>query len=291
MLIIKTIKYFFQAIIIYLFFIIIKIIGLKLSRSFFSYFFNKIGPLIKSEQIINDNLQKFIGTYSEDIKQNTKFKMWSNYGKVFVEYLFLSKFRNNNSHIEIKGEKILEKIIKKNKPVIFVSGHFANFELMSMELTKRKLNLATIYRPLNNFFINPFMEYLRRKYICRNQIKKGLSGVKDSINFIKNNYSIALMIDQRVSEGKKLPFFEHMALTTTLPSQLAFKFNLDIVPIYINRKDNDNFEMEIYDPIKIVNKENAETTKLDFSIKLNKIIEQMISKDPGQWIWTHNRWK
>ena len=291
MLIIKTIKYFFQAIIIYLFFIIIKIIGLKLSRSFFSYFFNKIGPLIKSEQIINDNLQKFIGTYSEDIKQNTKFKMWSNYGKVFVEYLFLSKFRNNNSHIVIKGEKILEKIIKKNKPVIFVSGHFANFELMSMELTKRKLNLATIYRPLNNFFINPFMEYLRRKYVCRNQIKKGLSGVKDSINFIKNNYSIALMIDQRVSEGKKLPFFEHMALTTTLPSQLAVKFNLDIVPIYINRKDNDNFEMEIYEPIKIVNKENAETTKLDFSIKLNKIIEQMISKDPGQWIWTHNRWK
>ena len=135
------------------------------------------------------------------------------------------------------------------------------------------------------------MEYLRRKYICRNQIKKGLSGVKDSINFIKNNYSIALMIDQRVSEGKKLPFFEHMALTTTLPSQLAVKFNLDIVPIYINRKDNDNFEMEIYEPIKIVNKENAETTKLDFSIKLNKIIEQMISKDPGQWIWTHNRWK
>ena len=217
--------------------------------------------------------------------------MWSNYGKVFVEYLFLSKFRNNNSHIEIKGEKILEKIIKKNKPVIFISGHFANFELMSMELTKRKLNLATIYRPLNNFFINPFMEYLRRKYVCRNQIKKGLSGVKDSINFIKNNYSIALMIDQRVSEGKKLPFFEHMALTTTLPSQLAVKFNLDIVPIYINRKDNDNFEMEIYEPIKIVNKENAETTKLDFSIKLNKIIEQMISKDPGQWIWTHNRWK
>jgi KDO2-lipid IV(A) lauroyltransferase len=82
-----------------------------------------------------------------------------------------------------------------------------------------------------------------------------------------------------------------MALTTTLPAQMALKFNLDIVPIYLARKMNDNFEMEIYDPIKIVNKENAETTKLDFSIKLNKIIEQMISKDPGQWIWTHNRWK
>tara|TARA_B100000780_G_C20920407_1_gene366646 strand:- start:197 stop:604 length:408 start_codon:yes stop_codon:yes gene_type:complete len=135
------------------------------------------------------------------------------------------------------------------------------------------------------------MEHLREKYICRNQIKKGLAGVKDSINYIKNNFSIALMIDQRVSEGKRLPFFERMALTTTLPAQMALKFNLDIVPIYIARKKNDNFVMEVYEPIKIKNSKDAETDKLDISIKLNKVIEKMISKDPGQWIWTHNRWK
>ena len=218
--------------------------------------------------------------------------MWSNYGKTFVEYLYLKKFKNMNSHVEVKGEKILDKIKKNNKPVIFISGHFANFELMSMELTKRNINLATIYRPLNNFFINPFMEYLRKKYICQNQIQKGLLGVKTSINYIKNDFNIALMIDQRVSEGKKLPFFEHMALTTTLPAQMALKFNLDIVPIYIARKKNDNFEIEIYEPIKIVNNsEDIETHKLNISIKLNKILEEMISRDPGQWIWTHNRWK
>ena len=217
--------------------------------------------------------------------------MWSNYGKTFAEYLFLKKFKNNNSHIHIKGEDILKKIIENNKAVIFVSGHFANFELMSMELVKKKISLATIYRPLNNFFLNFFMEYVRKTYVCKNQIKKGLVGVKEAINYIKNNTSIALMIDQRVSEGKRLPFFDHMAFTTTLPSQLALKFNLDIVPIYIVRKENDNFEMEIYEPIKIQNKKDSETNKLDISIKLNKILEKMISKNPGQWIWTHNRWK
>ena len=191
----------------------------------------------------------------------------------------------------MKGEKILDTIKKNNRPVIFVSGHFANFELMSMELTKKNINLATIYRPLNNIFLNPFMEYLRKKYICQNQIKKGLIGVKDSIHYIKNNISIALMIDQRVSEGKKLPFFEHAAFTTTMPAQIALKFNLDIVPIYIARKSNDNFEMEVCDPIKIVKTDDTETDKLNISIKLNKILEEMISKDPGQWIWTHNRWK
>ena len=135
------------------------------------------------------------------------------------------------------------------------------------------------------------MEYIRKTHVCKNQIKKGLAGVKNTINYIKNNFSIALMIDQRVSEGKRLPFFKHMALTTTLPSQLALKYNLDIVPIYISRKENDSFEMEIYEPIKISNKENSEINKLDIAIKLNKILEHMIARDPGQWIWTHNRWK
>jgi len=291
MFIIKIAKYFIQSIIIYLFFIIIKIIGLSLSRRFFSFFFNKIGPIIKSQQTIDNNLEKFLGSYNEDIKKNIKIKMWSNYGKTFVEYLFLKKLKNMNSHIEIKGEEILNKIQKDNKPVIFISGHFANFELMSMELTKRNINLATIYRPLNNFFINPYMEHLRKKYICQNQIKKGLAGVKNSISHIKNNFSIALMIDQRVSEGKKLPLFGHMALTTTLPAQFALKFNLDIVPIYISRKKNDNFQIEIYNPLKISDKNDNETNKLDISIKLNKILEEMIARNPGQWIWTHNRWK
>jgi KDO2-lipid IV(A) lauroyltransferase len=288
---IKIIKYFFQSVIVYIFFLFIKFIGLRLSRKLFSYLFNKIGPIIKSDQTINANLERFIGSYNENLKKNIKINMWANYGKIFVEYLFLKKFKKNDSHIRIKGEYILKKIIKSDKPVIFISGHFANFELMSMELTKRNIKLATVYRPLNNIFLNPFMEYLRKKYVCKHQIRKGLSGVKSAMNYIKNNYSIALMIDQRVSEGKRLPFFGDMALTTTLPAQLALKFNLDIVPIYIARTGDDNFEMEIIEPIQILNKNDHELNKLDVSIKLNKVLEQMISKDPSQWIWTHNRWK
>jgi len=287
----KIIKYFFEALIIYLFFVIIKLIRLSLSRIVFSLLFKKIGPILRSNDTPIKNLSNFSNKLNVNQKKEIISNMWSNYGKVFVEYLFLKKFRKENSHISIKGEEILNKLSKANKPVIFVSGHFANFEMMSMEITKKNINLATIYRPLNNFFLNPFMEYLRKKYICQNQVKKGLLGVKKSINYIKNNFNIALMIDQRVSEGKKLPFFGHMAFTTTMPSQIALKFKLDIVPIYIARQSNDKFKMEIYEPIKIQKNNDSETNKLNISIKLNKVLEEMISKDPGQWIWTHNRWK
>ena len=128
-----------------------------------------------------------------------------------------SDFRKKNNHMAIYGEDVLSNIIRKKKPVIFVSGHFANFELMSMEITKKNIKLATIYRPLNNFFLNPFMEYIRKKYVCENQIKKGLKGVRESIEYLKKDISIALMIDQRVSEGEKIPFFGKSATKYSRP--------------------------------------------------------------------------
>ncbi len=288
---IKKIKYFFQAFVIYIFLISIRLMGLRLSRKIFSFIFKKIGPIFKSKTIVDNNLNKFMGTYNEEKKKEIINSMWSNYGSTFVEYLYLKRFRNKNDQVSIKGENIIKRIKEENKPVIFISGHFANFELMAMELTKKNLKLATIYRPLNNFFINPIMEYFRRTFVCKNQIKKGIRGVKETVEYIKNNYCIALMIDQRVSEGKRLPFFEHSALTTTLPAQLALKYNLDIVPVHLARKKDNKFEMEVYEPIKIFNSEETEKKKLDITLQLNKILEQMIAKDPGQWIWTHNRWK
>jgi len=213
--------------------------------------------------------------------------MWNNYGMTFVEYIFLGIFRKNNNHMIIKGEQNISKVLSGKKPVIFISGHFANFELMSMEITKKNINLATIYRPLNNIFLNPFMEYLRKKYICKNQIKKGFKGVREAINYLKDNNSIALMIDQRVSEGDKIDFFNKPALTTTLPAQLAFKYKINIIPVYIERKQNDLFEIEFQKEIEPGDYKN----KLDLTFKLNKILENMIIKNPGQWIWTHDRWK
>ena len=213
--------------------------------------------------------------------------MWSNYGKTFIEYIFLNLFRRENKFVILDGEENLLQIAKENKPVIFISGHFANFELMSMEITKRNISLATIYRPLNNIFINPFMEFLRRKYVCKNQIKKGINGVRETIEFIKKNHCIALMIDQRISEGEKINLFNQPALTTTLPSQLSIKFNLEIVPVYIERIKDNKFKIEFQ---KRINPKNFRD-KLELSRELNKVLEKMILRNPGQWIWTHNRWK
>jgi len=283
----KIFNYFFQSIFIYLFFLIGLILGLRISRKLFSSLFSLIGPFIKSQKVINENLNIFLNNGINLEREKTINEMWKNYGMTFIEYIFLNRFRKKSSHITIKGKEKLLKIIPSGQPVIFISGHFANFELMSMEITKLNIPLATIYRPLNNFFLNFFMEYLRKKYICKNQIKKGIHGVRDTIEYLNKNYSIALMIDQRVSEGEKIDFFGKQALTTTLPAQLSKKYGLYIIPVFIKRDKSNNFEIEFQDKVDPADYKN----KLELTEKLNKILEKMIIRNPSQWIWTHNRWK
>ncbi len=284
---IKFIKYFFQSVVIYIFFIIGRLLGLSLGRKFFSFFFTKFGSIFKSKSIINKNLEIFSKYTSNANSDEITSNMWENYGMTFIEYAFLNRLRKNDSHITIIGMENIKSLISNNKQAIFISGHFANFELMSMEITKKNINLATIYRPLNNYFLNPFMEYLRKKYICKNQIKKGINGVRDAIFFLKKKFSIALMIDQRVSEGELIDFFGKPALTTTLPAQLAIKFNLPIIPVYIERTIDNNFLIEFHNEIDA----SKFKDKIELSKVLNKSLEQMIIKNPKQWIWTHNRWK
>ena len=215
--------------------------------------------------------------------------MLGNYGRILAEYPFLKDFRNNNlsKYISIDGIDNLEKIKKNKKPVVFISGHFSNFELMAMQIEKSGINLAAISRPLNNIFLNENMEYIRTNFICKNQIKKGRSGTRQILENLKKGNSIALMIDQRVNEGIKINFFGDLASTTTIPAQIIKKYKCDLVPIYIERVKKYFFKMYVSQPIII----NSEKSHEEISIHLNKILEKMILKNPEQWIWTHNRWK
>ena len=283
----KILNYFIQSVIVYSFFIIGRLVGLNFSRKIFASIFVTFGYFFKSKKIITKNLNMISSKITKLEKKVVSNDMWKNYGMTFIEYIFLDYFRKQNSHRSIKDAANLSLILSEKKPVIFISGHFANFELMSMEITKKNVPLATIYRPLNNFFLNPFMEYLRKKYICKNQIKKGINGVRESIDYLKKNVSIALMIDQRVSEGEKINFFGEPALTTTLPAQLSIKFNLDIIPVYIERDRNNQFNIEFQNRIN----PNNYKDKIELTKKLNDVLEKMLIRNPAQWIWTHNRWK
>ena len=284
----KKIAYFLEFILIKILFFFFQLIGYRLSSNLGFFIGRFIGPIFRSKKIIIQNLKKANIKHSESpslIASN----VLGNYGRIFAEYVYLKKFRNNElkKYVSINGLEYLENLKKDNKRAVFISGHFNNFELMAMEIEKAGIDLAAIYRPLNNVFLNKTMEQIRKEYICKNQIKKGRAGSREIIKKLIEGKSIALMIDQRVREGEKVKFFNNLATTTTIPAQLVKKYNCELIPIYIERKKSNYFKIYISKPIK-VGKTKSIQKITEF---LNKVLEKMILKNVDQWIWTHDRWK
>ena len=284
----KKLNHIIQFLLIKILFILFKTIGYKASSNLGSLIGKLIGPIFRSKLSIIENLKKANikekGNYNKIAKN-----VFENYGRIFAEYVHLKNFRNNKleKYISIEGLEHLESIKKNKEKVVFVSGHFSNFELMAMQIEKAGVDLAAIYRPLNNPYLNKTMEQIRITDICKKQIKKGRAGTRDIIKNLINGTSIALMIDQRVREGEKVSFFKNLATTTNIPAQLTKKYNCDVVPIYIERRKKNYFKMYVSKPIKI----NKTKTISEITIFLSSILEKMILKNVDQWIWTHNRWK
>jgi len=284
----KKINHLIQFIIIKIFFTIFGIIGYKASSNLGFLIGKYLGPIFRSKELIINNLEK------ANIDKKNNFKkiasnVLGNYGRIFSEYVHLKNFKNDSlqKFFSIEGLEHLKNIKESGEKVVFISGHFNNFELMAMQIEKAGVDCAAIYRPLNNPYLNSIMETIRIRDICKNQIKKGRAGTREIIRFLSKGTSIALMIDQRVREGEKIDFFGNPATTTTIPAQLIKKYGCSVVPIYIERKKSHHFKMYVSKPIKISRSRSiSEITK-----HLNDILEKMILKNIDQWIWTHDRWK
>ena len=288
----KIFKYFLQFTIILSLFITFKIVGLH-NASFMGSCLAKIfGPLFRSKKIIEKNLKICFKNVDQKKIKRISLGMWGNIGRTFSEYVFLNNFQKNHNHlIKLNGTEYLDEIKNSNKPVVFVSGHFSNFELLGTKLNRYGIRFCAIYRPLNNIFLNPIMEYLRLKYVCPIMIKKGRSNIRELLNKIKSGYSVIIIADQRTSEGKKIEFFNCPALTTTIPAQISLKYNCKIVPLRMERLSYNNFEMTIYKPFEYKKSDNYEKDTYNLTLQVNKQLEKMILKRPEQWLWSHNRWK
>jgi KDO2-lipid IV(A) lauroyltransferase len=290
----KIIRYFLEFVIVIIFFLIFKIIGLKLSSDLGEIIGEYFGPLFRKKIIAKKNILIAFPDLNENSINEMIDRMWKNIGRIFGEYIHINKFSIKDLKkikIGFANKNNFEILKKNNKPVVFFSGHFANFELMAKCLQELGFNIGAIYRPLNNIFLNPIMEFIRKKYICPIQIEKGSNGTKKLIKHISTNNPLALMIDQRLSSSIRVPFFNQPATTTTTPAQLAIKYNALLVPVFLKRLEKTNFEFFIEEPLIINRTNDYDKDIFNITQSMNKKIEEFIKRDPAHWLWSHDRWK
>ena len=290
----KIIRYFLEFILVIFFFLIFKIIGLKLSSKLGEIIGKYFGPLFRKKAIAKKNILIAFPNINETSIDQIIDDMWRNIGSIFGEYIHINKFSildEEKNKIVFTNKNNLQILKNNKKPIVFFSGHFANFELMAKCLRELEFNIGAIYRPLNNIFLNPIMEFIRKKYICSIQIEKGSAGTKKLIKHISANNPLALMIDQRLSSSIRVPFFNQPATTTTTPAQLSIKYDALLVPVFLKRLKKTYYEFFIEEPLVVKKTNNYEKDIFNITEIMNKKIEEFIKVDPANWLWSHDRWK
>ena len=289
MIIIKTIRYFLEAILGFIFLLFTKILGLRLSRNIMSLILSLVGPRLKITKRAKDNLKIAFPDMSNSEKKIIISNMWKNIGMVLTEFFHLTKIaKEKKSRIEVVGEDIAKKY--EGVGAIFVSGHFANWEIIPLILKDYRREVAGIYRHSNNFFVNKWVVKQRINNTTPNQIKKGSSGARQMLSLLKRNGTIAMLVDQKLSSGVAANFFGTKSMTSDGAATLSLRYGYPVIPMNVERKEGSNFRITFYEEIKINKTDNNQENIKVFTTEINKFLENCIKNKPEDWFWVHNRW-
>ena len=284
----KKIIYIFEGLLLFLVFILLKLLPVNSSSKLMGFISMLIGPNLGISMKAYNNIKSVFPKKNDKEVNKIIREMWNNLGRVIGEYPHLNKLlpKKRNSKILIKGKKNLFLVKKKNIPAIFFSAHLANWEIAPMIAIKNGIQVLTIYRKPNNPYVSFLLSYIRSNVPLA---PKGPSGAKQLIKALRNGTSIGLIVDQKMNDGIRVNFFNKPAMTAPALAQLALKIKSIIIPVQIERLNGVNFQVTFHKPLKIIKNKKFKTTK-QIMTEVNIIIEKWIRKRPNQWFWLHKRW-
>lgn len=239
------------------------------------------------------NLRAAYPDKSDDEIESIVREMWDSLGRTVAEYAHLGRFsiRGENPRLEVTGTEYAEAAIAAGKGVIFVSGHFANWEMMPFTAAQLGYESGEVYRPVNNPYVDRWMVNQRIANGPKEQIAKGPHGTRRIFTFLRGGKCILLLADQKTNEGVPAPFFGRVAMTTPAPAAFGLKLGAVILPASNERIGGGaRFRMTIHEPIAFTPGGDYERDVLDLTIKINEVLERCVRYRPSQWLWIHRRW-
>lgn len=267
-------------------------IGVKSASNIAAKLTTFIGKRISVNKLAYKNLTKAIPNLTENEKEKAIDDMWDNLGRVIAEYPYVAHYplEKMEEILEFSDELIqnIETIKNSGNGSIIFSGHIGNWEIGPKVFKKFGLIVHTVYRPLNN----PYVEKMTAAIRDINMITKSTQGNRRIVEVIKNGGHILIMADQKISEGEPIKFFHDTAITTTSIAKIALKYNIPVVPARSIRIGKEfKFRVEVEKPLEIQKSNNLNSDIINLTLEINRKLETWIRQYPAQWFWVHNRWK
>ncbi|TNE59529.1 MAG: hypothetical protein EP340_02305 [Alphaproteobacteria bacterium] len=269
-----------------------RLIGVERASAFMGALTRGIGPLTSADKTARDNLKLCMPELSNDEAKAIVREMWDNFGRTFAEMGFIEELADYGpgKRVEIEGLEHLEAVLAKGGSILFISGHFANWELISPYLRQRTGKLYGVYRPANNPLADRWSNEQRLKLNFDKLLPKGTVGARMIVEGIRQGVPIAMLVDQKMNDGIVAPFFGHPARTPSATATLSLKYKIPVLPLHIVRKPGVKFVIRFNPPLTIEETGKKSDDILALTTKYNQFLEDRIREVPGQWFWMHKRW-
>ncbi|MBX7249288.1 MAG: lipid A biosynthesis acyltransferase [Caulobacteraceae bacterium] len=260
------------------------------ASAFGGWLLRTLGPLSPNQKVALTNLGFAFPQMSEAERRALLPAIWDNIGRTFAEFVLMDRINPESGRVEIVGAERLAAIKASGKPVIFVSGHFANWEVMMVALFSAGIEAHVAYRPTNNPYVNRRIVEGRARYGITLLSPKGKGG-RDLMLSLRRGTSLAILIDQKDSRGVDAPFFGKPAPTMPGAARMALHYGLPVQPLSIERLEGARFRMTVGEPIMLEKTGDTEADIVAGTLRINAFLEDVIRVRPEGWFWVHRRWR
>lgn len=267
-----------------------KAIGPDRASNFLGWLFARIGPLLSQHKTTLRNLRLAFPELDEAERKKLARQAWESVGRTAGELPHLPKIHPyNGDRVEVVGAEHLDAVESADQGAVFISGHFANWEVMAAAICRRPVDCLVTYRALNNPHIDRRLNKVRHDYGIGVLTPKGV-GTRELMRALSANRSVALLNDQKFNQGLSIPFFGHGAMTAPGPSRLALKYKVPIVFVTTRRTGPARFRVEIQPPFLPQQSGDTDTDVRACVEQITAWIETEVRANPSQWFWQHRRW-
>lgn len=246
-----------------------------------------IGPRMGISRVARQNILRAFPEKTDDWRENVLRGMWENLGRVIGEYPHLRRLARD---VEMVNAHYLTDTAAARTPAIFFSGHTANWEISGIAAKKQGLRVNMVYRRPNNIFLDGLLRHARGAGADIGHIAKGNSGGREIVSALRRGEALAILMDQKLSNGVPVPFFGYPAMTAPAAAHFALRFGCPVYPVHIERLSGTRFRLTVEPPLAVADTGDTAADTLAVLGQINARLEDWIRQRPEQWLWLHRRW-
>lgn len=269
---------------------LLRLIGVEAASNLGGWLLKTLGPKTGTHRTVTRNLRIAFPDMPPAEREALAVAAWEQTGRTFAETTQLDRITIESGRLEVVGMERLHAIRDSGRPVVFVSGHLACFETMAAVILASGVPCQITYRAANNPYVDKQIRAARARYGVKLFAPKGGDGARELLLGMQRGESVALMNDQKFSEGPEVTFFGQPVNAAPGPSRLALRYGTVLQPMSVVRLPGVRFRVTAHEPITLEETGDKAGDIARGVQAITTFVEDRVREHPVDWFWVHKRW-